>query len=98
MPLCLCGYLRQSPQRHRGIFGDRPRISYHDYMRILAVLGAFLLMAASDLDQRLAKWEPVKMPFNASTLGARERQMVQKLVEASQYLDSIYWRQADPEG
>ncbi|PYS47675.1 MAG: Zn-dependent hydrolase [Acidobacteria bacterium] len=24
--------------------------------------------------------------------------MVQKLVEASQYLDNIYWRQADPEG
>ena len=58
----------------------------------------FLFMATSDLDQRLAKWQPVKMPFNASGLSARERQMVQKLVEASQYLDNIYWRQADPEG
>jgi hypothetical protein len=67
-------------------------------MRILVLVVAVLMMASSDLDQRLAKWQPVKMPFNASGLSARERQMVQKLVEASQYLDSIYWRQADPEG
>jgi hypothetical protein len=56
------------------------------------------MMAASDLDRRLAKWQPVKMPFNASGLSAREQQMVEKLVEASQYLDEIYWQQSDPEG
>src|SRR5438128_7395688 len=68
-------------------------------MRISAIVMGFLIMAAaSDLDQRLAKWEPVKMPFNSSGLTARERQMVEKLVEASQYLDNIYWRQSDPEG
>src|SRR5437763_11298022 len=68
-------------------------------MRISAIVMGFLIMAAaSDLDQRLAKWEPVKMPFNSSGLTAREQQMVQKLVEASQYLDDIYWRQSDPEG
>src|SRR5436190_6297351 len=66
-------------------------------MRIFAILVGFLLMAASDMDQRLARWQPVRMPFNASGLNARERQMVQKLVEASQYLDNIYWRQSDPE-
>src|SRR5207248_10072517 len=33
----------------------------------------------------------------AAGLNAREREMVQKLVEASQYLDNIYWRQSDPE-
>ena len=32
-------------------------------------------MAASDLDLRLAKWQPVRMPFSSSGLGARERQM-----------------------
>ena len=66
-------------------------------MRILAILLAVVMMKASDLDQRLAKWQPVKMSFDPSVLSARERQMIQKLVEASQYLDNIYWRQTDPE-
>ena len=65
-------------------------------MRHTAILLTFLL-ATSDIDQRLARWQPVKMPFDASGLSTRERQMVQKLVEASQYLDNIYWRQSDPE-
>jgi hypothetical protein len=63
---------------------------------------AISLMAAAagtaNLDERLAKWKPVQMPFQAAGLSARERQMVEKLVEASQYLDNIYWRQSDPEG
>jgi hypothetical protein len=70
---------------------------YDTPMRISAILTVFLLMAASDIDQRLARWQPVKMPFNASRLSVRERQMAQKLVEASQYLDNIFWRQSDPE-
>ncbi len=32
------------------------------------------------------------------SLTPRERQMVVKLVEACQFLESIYWRQSDPEG
>jgi hypothetical protein len=64
----------------------------------LAVSALTLLQTAPDLDQRLARWQQVQMPFNSSGLSARERQMVQKLVEASQYLDDIYWRQSDPEG
>src|SRR5581483_2871966 len=36
--------------------------------------------------------------FNPAGLSARERQLVEKLVEASRYLDDIYWRQSDPEG
>src|SRR5215813_10906264 len=66
-------------------------------MRILAILLAVAMMKTSDLDDRLAKWQPVKMSFDASGLNPRERQMIQKLVEASQYLDNIYWRQTDPE-
>jgi len=66
-------------------------------MRILAILLAVALMKTSDLDDRLAKWQPVKMSFDTSGLNPRERQMIQKLVEASQYLDNIYWRQTDPE-
>lgn len=51
-----------------------------------------------DLDRILAKWRPVKMPFDSKGLSARERRMVEKLVEASRYLEDIYWRQSDPEG
>src|SRR6516225_5151093 len=57
-----------------------------------------LLQTSADIDQRLARWQQVQMPFGGSALSSRERQMVEKLVEASQYLDDIYWRQSDPEG
>jgi hypothetical protein len=54
------------------------------------------LAVAPDLKARLARWRPVKMPFDSAGLSARQRQMVEKLVEASQDLDDIYWRQSDP--
>src|SRR5215475_12238777 len=57
-----------------------------------------MTMPASDLELRLAKWQPVKMSFDSSIFTPREREMIEKLVEASQHLDSIYWRQSDPEG
>jgi 2-amino-4-hydroxy-6-hydroxymethyldihydropteridine diphosphokinase len=53
---------------------------------------------APDLAQRVAKFQRVKMPFNAAGLSPRERQMIGKLVEASGLLDCIFWRQSDPEG
>ena len=56
------------------------------------------LKVAADLDQRLAKWRQVKMPFNSQALSSRERKLVDKLVEASRYIEDIYWRQSDPEG
>jgi hypothetical protein len=56
------------------------------------------LKVVSDLDQRLAKFRRVQMPFRTAGLSAREQQMLRKLVEACGYLESIYWRQSDPEG
>jgi len=53
---------------------------------------------ATGLTQQLAKWRVVKMPFRAAGLNLRQRQMLGKLVDASRYLDDIYWRQSDPEG
>jgi hypothetical protein len=53
---------------------------------------------APNLIEELAKFKPVQMPFNASQLSAREQQLVAKLVKACQELESIYWRQSDPEG
>jgi len=51
-----------------------------------------------NLEKELAKFKPVRMLFDSSHLTAREQQMVGKLVEACQALESIYWRQSDPEG
>ncbi len=50
------------------------------------------------LDAILAKWQRVEMPFHPQKLTVRERRMVAKLVEATHYLEDIYWRQSDPGG
>jgi hypothetical protein len=55
------------------------------------------LWVAPDVDMILAKWKRVEMPFDSARLSPRERQLVNKLVEASQDLDDIYWRQSDPQ-
>ncbi|HEX3534352.1 MAG TPA: hypothetical protein VHT23_09030 [Gemmatimonadaceae bacterium] len=47
---------------------------------------------------QLAKFRPVRMPFSTAGLSAKEVSMVRKLVEAGQDLESIFWRQSDPEG
>ena len=72
----------------------------------LALLGVVLvraqdtknLVVAPDLMTEVAKFKEVKMPFDSKGLSPREVQMVGKMVEACQYLESIYWRQSDPEG
>src|ERR1700722_17719467 len=56
------------------------------------------LEVVPDLAQRLAKFQRVQMPFHSAALTPREQQLVRKLVEACGYLESIYWRQSDPEG
>jgi len=54
------------------------------------------LKVAPDIAARVAKFKPVEMPLPAG-LSPRERRLVNKLVEASHYLEDIYWRQSDPE-
>ena len=56
------------------------------------------MQAVPDLAQRLAKFRRVEMPFSSASLTAREVKMVGKLVDASNYLEEIYWRQIDPDG
>jgi Peptidase family M49 len=51
-----------------------------------------------DLTAEVAKFKLVSMPFSVTGLSPQEQKMVYKLVEASRYLDSIYWRQSDPKG
>ncbi|HEX8816817.1 MAG TPA: Zn-dependent hydrolase [Terriglobales bacterium] len=54
------------------------------------------LKVAPDLNERLARLKRVEMPFAGAGLTAREKQLVQKLVDASRYIEDIYWRQIDP--
>jgi hypothetical protein len=53
---------------------------------------------AADLDTRLARFKPIKMPFRQQGLSAREIKLVDKLVQAANYIEQIYWRQSDPDG
>jgi hypothetical protein len=53
---------------------------------------------APGLDQRLAEWRVVRMPFRSAGLTPKEINMVGKLVDACRHLEEIYWRQSDPEG
>jgi len=55
------------------------------------------MQVVPDLDQRLARFRRVRMPFQSAGLTAREQKLVQKLVDASRYLEEIFWRQIDPE-
>jgi hypothetical protein len=65
---------------------------------VVLLLAGALFAAGPDLDPLLARWKRVPMPFDASGLNPPERQLIAKLVEASRYLEDIFWRQSDPEG
>ncbi len=73
-------------------------------MRLFGLCFAVVLITASlsgqdrDIALRLAKWKNVNMPFRSAGLTERERQMVEKLVEACRLLDDVYWRQSDLDG
>ena len=56
------------------------------------------LPVVPDLAQRVAKFKRVEMPYHAADFTPRQNQMVEKLVDASRYLEDIFWRQTDPEG
>jgi hypothetical protein len=83
--LCACAILSRAALKQTGS-GNTPRPPARD------------LQTAPDLNERLAKFRRVPMPFHSQGLSAREQALVKKLVEASQYLEQIYWRQSDPEG
>jgi hypothetical protein len=63
---------------------------------ILAALFA-ITMVAPDLDQRLARFKRVEMPFTYESFTAREHRLIDELVAASRDLEDIYWRQNSPE-
>jgi hypothetical protein len=60
--------------------------------------GAQDIAVSPNLMGELAKFKPVRMLYDSAHLSIREQQMVRKLVEACWDLESIYWRQSDPDG
>src|SRR6266853_2504607 len=59
---------------------------------------AALMTVVPDLEKRVARFKPVRMPYNEAALSSRERQMIEQLVIACHELENIYWRQSDPDG
>ena len=55
------------------------------------------MQVVPDLAERLERFRRVQMPFHSAGLTVREKKMVEKLVDASRYLEDIFWRQIDPE-
>ncbi|HEY8849989.1 MAG TPA: Zn-dependent hydrolase [Thermoanaerobaculia bacterium] len=67
---------------------------------ILAALFAMTMdwsQVAPDLDQRLARFKRVEMPFTYEPFSAREHRLIDELIAASRDLEEIYWRQNSPE-
>jgi len=44
--------------------------------------------------EALAQYVPVRLEYDASGLSDKERQIIQKLIQAAKYIDEIFWRQA----
>src|SRR5215210_1149866 len=51
------------------------------------------LEVAPDTPARLVQLPRTTIDYNRSLLNENERQVVAKLIEASRYIDEIYWRQ-----
>jgi Peptidase family M49 len=52
---------------------------------------------ASDIDERLARFKTVDMPFRMDRFTDREKALLNELVAASRDLEQIYWRQNSPQ-
>ena len=52
---------------------------------------------APDLQERLARWKRVEMPFTMDGLSSREKMLVTEMIAACRDLENIYWRQSDPQ-
>jgi Peptidase family M49 len=50
-----------------------------------------------DLEERMAKWKKVEMPFSFEGYSKRDRTLLNELIAACRDLEDIYWRQADPD-
>jgi hypothetical protein len=63
---------------------------------VLAATVSSTLTVAPDIEQRVARFKPVEMPFTFEGMSARERHVVNELIAACRDLEDIYWRQNHP--
>jgi hypothetical protein len=57
-----------------------------------------LLVKASDIQQRLAKFAPTEITLDESILTSEDRALLNKFISAAQHIDDIFWKQAYPPG
>ena len=67
-------------------------------LAIALVTVVVMAQPAANIEDRVTRWKTVQMPFHPEGLTARDRQMVDKLVEACRLLNDVYWRQSDAAG
>ena len=74
--------------------------------RRAALISSFALLSAvpidwsvvaPDIEQRLARFKPLEMPFPVERFSAREKVLISELIAASRDLEDIYWRQNSPD-
>ncbi len=74
--------------------------------RLAAIFSSIALLSAvpidwsavaPDIEQRLARFKPIDMPFNLERFSAREKILISELIAASRDLEAIYWRQNSPD-
>jgi hypothetical protein len=51
-----------------------------------------------DIKERLAKYAPVEMTYDESLLNEEQKQVLEKLIQAAKHMDTIFWKQAYPQG
>lgn len=89
-------YAQQMQNRH-----SRPpqrKAAFAACVIALATICAARGAENTDLSVQLAKFRATNMPYDTSTLSARQKKLVAKLVEASHLLERVYWEQSDPAG
>jgi len=74
--------------------------------RLAALISSFALLSAvpidwsvvaPDIEQRLARFKPLEMPFPVERFSAREKVLISELIAATRDLEDIYWRQNSPD-
>lgn len=56
------------------------------------------LVKVPDIQARLARYAPTELSFDAARLSDGDRRVLRKFVEASRFIDDIFWRQYYPQG
>ena len=52
----------------------------------------------TDIRERLTRFDPTEITYDAGLLNAEQKQVLEKLVLASHHIDKIFWKQASPVG